>query len=296
MTSQPHHRSANGEGRTVRSSSRAWSVAVLLGALLSSLPALAMRERIAPNPNDNVASKQVDGIRIDDTAGKQLPTDLQFKDQNGQDVKIGSYFDGARPVVMVMAYYNCTMLCGVVLNGITNALKEVAWNAGEAYRVVVVSIDPRDTPDAAKKKKEIYVGQYGRTVKPDAWTFLTGDEKNTRAFADAIGFHYRWDASQEQYAHAAGTFIVTPTGKVSRVFYGISFPPQDLRLALAEASDGHFKSAVDQLLLLCFHYDPTAGKYVIAATRLMTAGGIATVLALGLFVGRMMKHDKKATV
>jgi protein SCO1/2 len=255
-----------------------------------------MRERIAPNPNDNVASKQVDGIRIDDTAGKQLPTDLQFKDQNGQDVKIGSYFDGARPVVMVMAYYNCTMLCGVVLNGITNALKEVAWNAGEAYRVVVVSIDPRDTPDAAKKKKEIYVGQYGRTVKPDAWTFLTGDEKNTRAFADAIGFHYRWDASQEQYAHAAGTFIVTPTGKVSRVFYGISFPPQDLRLALAEASDGHFKSAVDQLLLLCFHYDPTAGKYVIAATRLMTAGGIATVLALGLFVGRMMKHDKKATV
>lgn len=267
-----------------------------LALLLGSAPAQAMRERLAPNLNDNVPSKQVEGIRIDDTAGKQLPADLHFKDQHGHDVQLGSYFDGARPVVMVLAYYTCPMLCTVVLNGITKGLKDVAWNAGEAYRVVVVSIDPRDTPAIALQKQQVYVGEYGRTIKPDAWDFLTGDEKNTRALGDAIGFHYRWDASQDQYAHAAGAFILTPRGKVSRVFYGIRFEPQDLRLALAEASEGHFQSAVDQLLLLCFHYDPTAGKYVIAATRLMTAGGIATVLALGLFVGRMMKHEKKATV
>jgi protein SCO1/2 len=159
--------------------------------------------------------------------------------------------------------------------------------------VLTVSIDPRDTTDLAKEKRANYLTSYGRNVKADAWDFLTGDEASVKRLADAIGFHYRWDPSQEQYAHAAGAFIVTPSGKLSRVLYGIQFDANDVKLALIEASNGKVTSAVDRLLLFCFHYDPKIGKYVLAAQRVMMGGGALMVVAMGLMLTVFLRQETK---
>lgn len=249
------------------------------------------RVRKAAGVDAETPPKEVEGVRIDDNAGAQLPADVHFKDQTGKDVVIGNYFDGERPVVLVMAYFTCPMLCTLVLNSVTNSLKEVAWNAGETYRIVTISIDPRDTPQLAAEKRANYVKEYGRLIKSDGWDFLTGDEASVKRFSDALGFHYKWDPVQGQYAHAAGAFVLTPKGVVSRVFYGPVFPSADMKLALTEASGGRFASAIDRLLLLCFHYDPKAGKYVIAAQRVMAGAGVLTVFALGLLVAFFFRQE-----
>jgi protein SCO1/2 len=271
--------------------------AVVLG-VVCGVPgaAWAYKDRPWPRPeNDNNLPKQLEGVGIDDKAGVQLPRDVSFKDQDGRTVSLASYFDGTRPVVLVLAYFTCPMLCTRVLNGVTEALKGVAWDAGAEYRIVTVSIDPRDTTELAHEKRANYLGSYGRNVKPDAWDFLTGDETSVRRLADAIGFHYRWDPEQQQYAHAAGAFIVTPAGKLSRVFYGIQFDPKDLKLALIEASNGRVTSAVDRLLLFCFHYDPKVGKYVLAAQRIMMGGGVVMVFAMGVMLTVFLRHESKKT-
>jgi protein SCO1/2 len=293
LTNLPRRNSMH-VGQSARRAALPFVAAVAGALLLAPAPASALKDRPWPRPeDDNTLPKQEQGVRIDDRPGVQLPADVHFRDQEGRDVTLGSYFDGSRPVVLVLAYFTCPMLCTTVLNGMTNGLRDVAWNAGEAYRILTISIDPRDTPDMAKEKRANYVRSYGRVIKPDAWDFLTGDEASVKRVADAIGFHYKWDPEQQQYAHAAGAFIITPSGKVSRVFYGIQFDPKDLKLALVEASDGKFRSTVDQLLLFCFHYDPKVGKYVLAAQRVMTGGGVITVFALVLMVLLFFRNEKK---
>jgi protein SCO1/2 len=267
-------------------------VAVAVALLVPGV-ASATRVRAVAGVDAETTPKEMEGVRIDDKAGTQLPADVHFKDQNGREVVLGDYFDGSRPVVLVMAYYTCPMLCTIVLNGVTNALREVAWNAGEAYRIVTISIDPRDTAELATQKRANYMKSYGRMIKADGWDFLTGDEANVKRLADAMGFHYKWDPVQEQYAHAAGAFVLTPKGVISRVFFGIAFNPADMKLALIEASGGRFASAIDQLLLLCFHYDPKAGKYVIAAQRVMTGGGVLMVIAVGMLLAFYFKQESK---
>lgn len=225
--------------------------------------------------------KELEGVGLAQRVGAQLPLDLPFTDEQGRQVQLGDYFKQGRPVILDLGYYGCPMLCTLVLNGAVAALRPLSFEPGRDYDLVMVSIDPTETPDLARAKKENYVKDYGRPGAAGGWHFLVGREPDIRRLADAVGFSYRYIPEERQYAHTAALMIVTPEGAVSRYFSGIQIEPRDLRLALTEASSGKIGSALDQVLLFCFHYDPATGKYALAATRMVQAGGVATVLILG---------------
>jgi protein SCO1 len=237
--------------------------------------------------------QELEGIDIDERPGAVLPADARLRDSSGREVTLGSYFDDERPTVLLLAYYECPMLCSLVINGFLQGMKGIDWTAGKEYRVLVVSFDPRDTPEVARQKREAYVGAYGRPVADKGWEFLVGDEAEVRRIADAVGFKYRWDKETSQYAHAAGAFAITPQGKLSRTLYGIAFPPKDLRLALLEASEGKLGSAWGRVLLFCFHYDNAERGYVLAGRRLMTAFGGLFALLLAGFLVRMWRAEPR---
>ncbi|UQA57808.1 SCO family protein [Polyangium aurulentum] len=274
-------------GRTLRSVASALARIVLTCALVAV--AFATNARAA----EPTIPKELQGIDIDERPGAVLPADVRLRDMAGKDVTLGSYFDGERPVVVLMAYYECPMLCSLVLNGMLKGMKGLEWTAGKEYRVVVVSFDPRDTPEAARQKREAYVGAYGRSVDERGFDFLVGDEAEVRRLADAIGFKYRWDTETKQYAHAAGAFAITPQGKLSRTLYGIEFQNKDLRLALLEASEGKLGAAWGRVLLFCFHYDSSEGEYVLAGRRLMKAFGGLFALVLAGFLVRMWRAEPR---
>jgi protein SCO1 len=245
------------------------------------------------NAGEPTLPKELEGIDIDERPGASLPLDVRLRDGLGREVTLGSYFDGERPVVLVLAYYECPMLCTLVANGLLQSMKGLSWTPGKEYRVLVVSFDPRDTPEVARQKREAYVAAYGRPVVERGWEFLVGDEAEVRRLADAVGFHYAWDKETKQYAHAAGAFVNTPSGKLSRTLYGIAFPAKDLELALLEAGEGKLGSAWSRVLLFCFHYDTSQRGYVLATQRLMKASGALTVLLLGGFLLRMWRVERR---
>ena len=230
-------------------------------------------------------------VGIDQKIGQQLPLDLTFKDEAGRDVRLGEYFTG-RPVVLALAYYDCPMLCTQVLNGMTGALKTLSFDAGKDFEVVVVSIDPKDNYQIAAHKKASYVEHYGRPQTAAGWHFLTGAESSIKPLAGALGFRYVYDANIKQYAHGAAIYVATPRGVVSRYLLGIDFAPRDLRLALVEASNHVLGGVVDQVLLLCYHYDPTSGKYGAATINAVRVGFIATVGGFLTFLFVSLKRER----
>ncbi|HSE36926.1 MAG TPA: SCO family protein [Blastocatellia bacterium] len=224
--------------------------------------------------------RDLEEVRIDQRLNELLPLDVVFRDENGNKVKLGDYF-GDKPVVLAFVYYTCPMLCNQVLNGMTSGLDVLkTFSIGKEFEVVTVSFDPRETPELAREKKETYIKWYDRESAAEGWHFLTGDQLNIDRLTDAAGFHYKWDEKTAQFIHASGIMIATPDGRLARYFYGIEYAPKDLRLGLVEASDGKVGSPVDQLLLYCYHYDPTSGKYGLMVMNLMMAGGILTVIAM----------------
>lgn len=232
-------------------------------------------------------------VGIEDRPGAEIPLDVPFIQQDGRQVTLGDYLADGKPLVLVPAYYQCPSLCSLVLNGLQKGLDKLAWTAGKEFNVVTLSFDPRDTPELAKQKRAGYVEAYGRDVGERGWDFLVGKESDIRRVTDAIGFTYRWDEKQEEYAHASGAFIITPDGRLSRTLYGIAFPPRDMRLAISEASEGKLGSAFERVILFCFHYDPNAYGYVLASRRLMSAGGAVTVLVLGIFLLRNWRSENR---
>ncbi len=212
-----------------------------------------------------------------------MPLDAQFRDEDGRTVALGDYF-GDKPVLLVLAYFRCPMLCTQVLNGVVRALLEVPLDVGKDFTVLTVSFDPREGPELAAAKKKTYLERYGRPGAEGGWHFLTGEPASIERLTRAVGFRYRYDAKNDQFAHASGIMVLTPGGKIARYFYDISYSPRDVRLGLVEASQGKIGSAVDQILLFCFHYDPNEGKYGPAVMNYLRAGGVLTVLAIGGFV------------
>jgi protein SCO1/2 len=229
-------------------------------------------------------------VGIDQKIGQQLPLDLVFKDETGRNVRLGQYF-GSKPVVLALAYYECPMLCTQVLNGMTGALKTLSFDAGKDFDVVVVSIDPRDGYTMAAAKKASYVGSYGRPATAAGWHFLTGTDASIKPLAAAIGFRYAYDTGLRQYAHGAAIYVATPKGVVSRYLLGIDFAPRDLRLALVEASHNALGTVGDQVLLLCYHYDPATGKYGAAVLNSIRAGFILTVGAFLTFLFVSLRRE-----
>ena len=218
-------------------------------------------------------------VGFDQRLNEQVPLDLQFTDETGHAVKLGDYF-GKKPVVMVLAYYKCPMLCTVVLNGLVQAMRSLAFTAGKEFNVVTVSFDPRETADLAAAKKKTYLARYGRPGAAQGWHFLTGKPEAIKRLTGAVGFRYVYDAVEDQYIHTSGIMILTPQGKISRYFYGIQLPARDLRLGLVEASADKIGPPTDQVLLYCFHYDPAAGKYSSRVLNMVRTGGALTVVAL----------------
>jgi protein SCO1/2 len=234
--------------------------------------------------------EQLREVAFEQKLDAQVPLDLTFRDEDGRAVALRE-LTGERPVLLQLAYYRCPMLCGIVLSGLTSSLKPLAFDAGADFDVVVVSIDPDETPADARERKREALERYTRPGTEGGWHFLTGSPESISALTDAVGFRYAYDAESRQYAHAAGVVLLTPGGRVSRYFFGAEFSPRDLRLGMVEASDNRIGSVVDQVLLFCFHYDATMGRYTATALNAVRAAGIATVLALGLFIGWNVRRD-----
>lgn len=221
-------------------------------------------------------------VRIEQKLDQQLPLDLIFHDENGTPVKLGQYF-GQKPIVLSLVYYDCPMLCTQVLNGMVESFRVLPFQLGKEYEVVTISFDPRETPQLAASKKKVYVGYLPDKMQATAtagWHFLTGDAENIKRITEAVGFHYHYDETTKQFAHASAIMMTTPRGKLSRYYYGIEYPARDLRLGLIESAQNKIGSPVDQLLLYCYHYDPATGKYGAVVMNIVRAGGVATMLAI----------------
>jgi protein SCO1/2 len=233
-------------------------------------------------------------VGIDQKLNEQLPLDLRFKDEQGREVKLGDYF-GKKPVVLSLVYYECPMLCNQVLNGMVTAFKVMAFQPGQEFEVVTVSFDPRETAALAAAKKNTYINYLPEAKRASAaagWHFLTGDVANIKRLTDAVGFRYHFDEATNQFAHASAIYLTTPGGKLARYFYGIEYAPRDLRLGLIESADNKIGSPVDQLLLYCFHYDPTTGKYGAAVMNLMRGAGVATVILIVAMLWLLRRRDR----
>jgi protein SCO1/2 len=222
----------------------------------------------------------VRGVGIDQNLNAQIPLELTFKDESGQIVRLGQYFR-QKPVVLALVYYECPMLCDMVLNGLTHSMEQISLNLGADFDVVTVSFNPHETWQLAASKKANYVEKYQRKGAAEGWHFLTGEEANIQKLAETAGFHYKYDPITKQYAHAAGIMVLTPDGKIARYFYGIEYKPRDFRLGLVEASERKIGSPVDAVLLFCFHYDPMTGKYGLIISNVTRILGSTTVVALG---------------
>ncbi|MCS6953360.1 MAG: SCO family protein [Bryobacterales bacterium] len=231
-------------------------------------------------------------VGIDQRLNARLPLELTFRDESGAAVALKTYFN-RRPVILSLVYYECPMLCTMVLNGLLKTLRTINLDVGRDFEVLTVSFDPNETHELAAAKKQSYIERYGRPTGAAGWHFLTGDAEAIRQLTQAVGFRYKYDPAANQFAHASAIMVLTPDGRLARYLYGIEYPPRDLRLALVEASAGKIGTPVDQVLLYCFHYDPATGKYSLLVMNVLRAAGIATVLALGVFLLAMFRRDRR---
>ena len=237
---------------------------------------------------------ELEGVGVQEKLGAQIDLNLTFTTENGYQVPLKQYFQQGRPVMLNLVYYQCPMLCNLILNGQTSTLREIPWTPGKEFEIVTISIDPTETFQLAAQKKQSYLTSYDRPAP--GWHFLTDHQGNAKKLADQVGFQYKWDQKTEQYAHAATVMFLTPEGKISRYLYGIHFKPRDVRLAITEASQSKFGLSVDRLLLYCFHYDPQARSYVPFARNLMRGGGVLIVLILAFVLWRMWRFERRLQV
>jgi protein SCO1/2 len=230
-------------------------------------------------------------VSIEQRLNQQVPLDLKFTDESGREVALREFF-GRRPVILALVYYECPMLCTQVLNGMVSSIGVLNFDVGREFDVVAVSINPKEGPGLARQKKQAYLDRYKRPQTAAGWHFLTSKEENVQQLAKAVGFHYAYDEEIQQYAHPAVIEVLTPRGVISKYFYGIEFSPRDLKFGLIEASDEHIGSPIDDVMLLCYHYDPTTGKYGAAAIGAVRIGAVATVLAFLTFLFVSLRKER----
>lgn len=236
------------------------------------------------SPPTNVRPPGLQHVGIQQNLNEQIPADLTFADDSGRAVKLGDYY-GKKPLILNLVYFTCPMLCGEELNGLESALRILKFDVGKEFEVITVSFDPKDTPDAAAKKKAEILKRYKRAGAEQGWHFLVGNQDSIDKIAKAAGFEFEYDAKSNQFAHTTAIMVLTPQGRIAQYYYGIDYPPKDLRLALVDASQEKIGNVVDELLLYCYHYDPEKGKYSATIMRILRLAGIATLLCLGtLFI------------
>lgn len=250
----------------------------------------------APGKPSSLKPEQLQQVTFEQRLDEQLPLDARFTDEYGRTVELGKYFNQQRPVVLAFAYYSCPMLCTQVLNGLSSSLRAMSFTAGHDFDVVFISFDPRDTATTALKKKQDHLKYWNSESTSGGWHFLTGDETTIKRVTSAAGFTYQWDPVSEQFAHVSGVLVVTPDGRLSRYFYGVEYSPKELRMALVESGQGHIGTAIDQLLLYCYHYDPSSGRYGVMVMNLVRLGGVLTLALMGgYFVLARRRETRRPT-
>ncbi|HWP30383.1 MAG TPA: SCO family protein [Fimbriimonadales bacterium] len=274
-------------------------------SLFSSLLfALCLSISFSQAPPPSIAEKRdttekqqtmTSGVTIEQHLDEQLPLDTVFFDENGKEVPLATFF-GERPVILGLVYYRCPALCNRIITGIIESLKVVSFDAGKEFDVVLISIDPTESPELAAETKQSILKRYDRPQSENGWHLLVGSQESILSVADTVGFRYKYDPVRKQYVHAAGIFVITPQGKISQYFYGIEYPPRDLRLALVQSAENKIGTLVDQVLLYCMVYDPATGKYGLAILRLVQLAGLVTVIALGIFIYRMFRQEPKEVI
>ena len=231
-------------------------------------------------------------VGVNEHLDGQIPLDARFRDQDGKSVTIGDYF-GTKPAMLILAYHRCPVLCSMIQNAAATALHDVPWTVGKEFDVIVVSIDPKDTPETATEKRKVVVDAYGRPGSEHGFHYLVGTKGEIDRVANAVGFEYQYDARQDQYGHPAVVMLVKPNGQMARYLYGLEYDPKDIRLGLLEASNGKSISTIEKVILFCYHYDPQNGKYTLLATHVMQIGGVITVALLGSFLALMWTRERK---
>jgi protein SCO1/2 len=270
------------------------SARVLFAVTLLAASAWGQMNNGVMSPPANTRPPRLENVGIEQHLDTQVPPDLTFRDDTGKTVKLGDYF-GGKPLILNLVYYNCTMLCGEALAGLSSAMRLVKFDVGNEFDVVTVSFDPRETPEMAAAKKKDYVGRYGRANAAAGWHFLAGQPDSINALTKAVGFQYQYDAKSNQYAHATAIMVLTPQGRISRYFYGVDFPPKDLRMGLVEASQGKIGNAVDAVLLYCYHYNPETGKYGAMVANILRLAAATTVFLLGGLLFILWRLDLSVT-
>jgi protein SCO1/2 len=261
-------------------------------AILGLSSPLAAHNEPTPAVPANRRPEILNNVGIDPKPGALLAPDATFRDETGAPVAMRKYFSD-KPSLLVFSYFNCPMLCPLVLDGLVRGVKPLSLEVGRDFDVIVVSIDERDTTAAARAKKAEYVGRYGRGSSAAGWHFLTGDPPAIESLTRQAGFKYAFDEASEQFVHASAIFVLTAKGKIARVLYGVDYAPKDVRLALVEAGDGQIGSVVDQIQLYCYHYDPATGKYGLVIMNSLRLAGSATVLALVTFITLMLRRERR---
>lgn len=239
------------------------------------------------------APKVLEHAGVTERLEARIPRDLPFVDETGRAVTLGDLVGAGKPVILTLNYYRCPMLCTLELNGLVEGLKTIGWTIGKEFDVVTVSFDPKETPALAAAKKTSYLGSYGRSGAESGWRFLTGPAASIDTLTSTVGFEYGYDAESDQYGHPAVVVLITPDGRVSRYLYGVAFDRKTLELGLLEAGQGRSGSAWERFLLYCYHFDPSRGRYSLAAMKLMRIGGGATVLALSAVLSSLWLRERR---
>jgi protein SCO1/2 len=271
----------------------AWSIASSISARASDAP-FFKGDVQAPAAKMGLPAIEK-SVGIDQHLGQQVTLTLPVRDENGNTTTLGSYF-GKRPVILVMAYYECPNLCTMVMNGVFAGMMPLSFVAGKDYDVVSVSINPHDSSALAKAKKETYLSGYHQMDHADGYHFLTADESTIEQLCKEVGFRYSYDTESHQFAHASGIMILTPEGKLSRYLMGVQFTPKDLKYSLMDASGEKIGSLSDKLVLFCFHYDPSQSKYGLAIAKLLKIGGVITLLAIGLMFYMFSRRNRNRKI
>jgi protein SCO1/2 len=245
---------------------------------------------LALGANHPVLPPKFDGIGIQQKLNAQVPLGTLFRDETGASIPLRKFF-GQKPVLLAPVYYRCPMLCSQILSGVVAGLRPLSLKPGRDFDVVAISFDPADTPAEAAAKRDQYSRSYSSKGGPKGWHFLVGSQASIDPVMQAIGFHYRWDPVNKMFIHASGVMVLTPDGHVARYLYGVNYEPKDLKLSLIEASHDRIGSPVDQILLFCYHYDPTTGKYGAAVINMLRLAAVVTVIVLALGLWILWRRD-----
>ena len=275
-----------------------WALALLVCAtsFAQTQSMTVSRQKVTPDPDqENRLPLELRRLGWDQNIGDYVDLELTFADESGRERPLGDFFDGERPVLLAPVYFECPMLCSLVLDGVVRGLKPLQFIPGDEFQVLAVSFDPGEDAELAQKSLNTALARYGRPDDPSGWSFLTGSQPEIEKLMSEIGFKYEYNEETGEYGHAGGIVLLTPDGQISRYFYGVDYAPKDLRLGFVEASQNKLGNLVDQVVLFCTQYDPMTGKYSAISMNIVRAGGILTVLALAFFIIKMLRAESRRT-